>query len=371
MNAREALNRRLHNHGLSAATRFDAPQQAVAWFGAMQAQDYPQSKWATGSRCKHATDAAIEQAIAERSIVRTWALRGTLQIIAAQDVRWIIQLVGARLIASKAKSDVRRFALDEAAYAEAMRALEGLLHGRLLTRKEAHVALETKGISTAGQRGYHILNHAALLGLICFGPWRGKEDTFVLMDEWLSATRSLTRDKALAEIALRYFRSHGPATVQDFAWWAGLTAGDARLALEGAESQLQQTTINDQTHWMHNESAATRNPSPDVQLLAGFDEYLLGYTDRAYQMQAMHNRRVIHSNGIFHPTVVVDGQIVGTWGRKTVKNKLAITANLFSPLSKRALDKLDDAAARYGEFMGMATQLALQPIPFSLMAGDS
>jgi hypothetical protein len=337
----------------------------------MQAQDYPQSKWAAGARCIKATDAGVEQAIADRSIVRTWALRGTLQFIAAPDVRWITQLVGPRLIAAKAKSDIRRFELDSAAYNKAMITLEKSLAGRQLTRKEAHAALEAQGISTTGQRGYHILNHAALREMICFGPWRGREDTFVLLDEWLPAAKPMPRDQTLAEIALRYFRSHGPATVQDFAWWAGLTAGDARLALEGAESQLQHTTINDQMHWMHNESAATRNPSPDVQLLAGFDEYLLGYTDRAFQMQAMHNRRVIHSNGIFHPTVVVDGQIVGTWGRKTVKNKLAITANLFAPLSKRALDKLDDAAARYGEFMGMATLLALQPIPFSLMAGDS
>ena len=103
MNVREVLNRRLHSHGLSAATHFDQPHQAVAWFGAMQAQDYLQSKWAIGSRCKHATDAAIKQAIAERSIVRTWALRGTLQMIAAQDVRWITQLVGSRMAARRAR----------------------------------------------------------------------------------------------------------------------------------------------------------------------------------------------------------------------------------------------------------------------------
>ncbi len=166
MNTQEVLQRRLHSHGLTAATQFDQPQQAVAWFGAMQAQDYPHAKWALGSRCKSATAASIEQAIANRSVIRTWALRGTLQIIAAQDVRWIIQLVGARLIASKAKSDVRRFGLDEAAYAEAMRALEIILRNRPLTRKETFAALEAHGISTAGQRGYHILSHAALRGLI-------------------------------------------------------------------------------------------------------------------------------------------------------------------------------------------------------------
>jgi hypothetical protein len=360
MNANEALSRRLHSHGLTDATRFDAPHQAAAWFGAMQAQDYPQSKWAAGARCTHATDAAIEQAFAKKSIVRTWAMRGTLQIIAAQDIRWITQLVGARLIASKAKSDVRRFGLDEAAYTEAMRALDHILRGKVLTRKETFLALNAKGISTAGQRGYHILGHAALRGLICFGPWHGKEDTFVLMDEWLPATKPLARDEAMAALALRYFQSHGPATLQDFAWWAGLTASDSRAALDGAKSKLHEARINDQRYWMREAQAGLKIASPDVQLLAGFDEYLLGYTDRTFQMQAIHNTRVIHSNGIFHPTVIVDGQIVGTWRRKAIKGKLVITAHLFMPLSKQVMRKLDDAASRHGEFMGMTTQQILE-----------
>lgn len=358
MNDKEVPNRRLHSHRLTDATRFDAPHQAVTWFGAMQAQDYPQSKWAMGSRCTSASDASIEQAFADRSIVRTWAMRGTLQIIAAQDIRWITQLVGSRLIASKAKSDVRRFELDEAAYTETLHALEVILRGKQLTRRETQAGLESRGISTAGQRGYHILNHAALRGLICFGTWRGKEDTFVLLDEWLPATKPLARDEALAALALRYFRSHGPATLQDFAWWAGLTAGDARTALNGAKPKLQEARIGERTFWMSNEFTSTKieSPkieSPDVQLLAGFDEYLLGYTDRRFQLQAIHNSRVIHSNGIFHPTIIVDGQIVGTWQRKVMKGKLVITPAVFTPLTRRATQALDEAAQRYSDFMGL------------------
>lgn len=356
MNAKEVLLRRLHSHGLTDETRFDAPHQAVAWFGAMQAQDYPQSKWAAGARCKRTTDAAIESAITERRIVRTWAMRGTLQIIGAPDVRWVVQLVGARLIAAKAKSDVQRFELDQAAYAVTLQALERILHNTQLTRKEIFKALNTQGISTEGQRGYHILSHAAMRGLICFGPWRGKEDTFVLMDEWLSPAKPLQRDEALADLALRYFRSHGPATLQDFAWWAGLTMGDARTALEGAQTQLQDVKIEAQTYWLHASNLPAKLASPDVQLLAGFDEYLLGYTDRSFQMQAIDKASVIHSNGIFLPAVIVDGQIVGAWSRKVVKGKPTVTPALFAPVTQRAMRALDKAALRYINFAGNTTQ---------------
>ncbi len=356
MNSKALLARRLHSHGLTGATRFNAPHEAVAWFGAMQAQDYPQSKWAAGARCQSASDASIEQAIADRRIVRTWAVRGTLQLIAAPDVRWITHLVGPRLIAQKAKSDMRRFALDEVAYTEALRALEKILRGAQRTRKEVFAALEAHGISTAGQRGYHILGHAAWRGLICFAPWRGKQDAFVLLDEWLPAAKSLARDEALAELALRYFRSHGPATARDFAWWAGLTAGDARAALDSAKAHLQCERSDGQIVWFHAANVPAEITSPDVHLLAGFDEYLLGYTDRHFQLQSIHNPRVIYSNGIFLPAVVADGQIVGAWSRKMAKGRLTITPVLFSPLSKRAMRALDDAARRYAEFMGMPVE---------------
>lgn len=356
MNAKELLARRLHSHSLTAATRFMQPHEAVAWFGAMQAQDYPQSKWAAGARCIAATDAGVEQAIVDKRIVRAWAMRGTLQIIAAPDVRWITQLVGPRLIATNAKSNVRRFGLDEAAFAKTLHALEKILRGACLTRREVFAALEAQGISTAGQRGYHILAHATLSGLICFGPWRDKQDAFVLLDEWLPATKPLVRDEALAEIALRYFRSHGPATAKDFAWWTGLTAADVRLALDGAKAQLQSLRIDEQIYWLHAANEATKIASPDVQLLAGFDEYLLGYTDRSLQLQAIQSPRVIHSNGMFLPAVVVDGQIVGTWRRAVAKGKLTVAPTLFAPLNKPALRALDDAVTRHGKFINMPAQ---------------
>jgi hypothetical protein len=281
-------------------------------------------------------------------------MRGTLQLVATDDVRWLLQLTGPRIIARAAAGDVRRFALDEVEFAKVEKALGKILRGGAqLTRKETYAALEAHGISTDGQRGYHILARAGLSGQICFGVWRGKEDTFTLLDEWLPQTKLLKRDEALAELALRYFRSHGPATLQDYVWWSSLTVAEARAGLEGAKPKLIQETAGGVTYWLPSDSTTAKAKSPGVHLLPGFDEYLLGYTDRRPVLEKVHNASVIHSNGIFKPTVVVDGQIVGTWGRSVHKGNLVVTPTTFAPMSARVQGALKVAVERYNSFMQM------------------
>jgi hypothetical protein len=268
-------------------------------------------------------------------------------------VRWLLHLVGPRIIARGAADEVRRFGLDEAEFTRIEKLLDKILRGRQLTRKETYAALEARGIATDGQRGYHILARAGLRGQICFGEWQGKAETFTLLEEWLPPTRALKRDEALAELALRYFRSHGPATLQDYAWWSSLTVAEARVGLEGAKSQLMREVVSDVTYWLPHDAPPAKPKSPDVYLLPGFDEYLLGYTDRNPVLQKVHNASVIHSNGIFKPTVVVDGQIVGIWGRKVNKGTLVMTPNTFAPLSRIEQRAFESAAAKYAEFVGM------------------
>jgi hypothetical protein len=358
MNARDLPLRRLRSHRITSTT-FDRPGQVVAWFGAMQAQDYPHARWAVGLRCAIATDADVERAIADRSIVRTWAMRGTLQLIAAQDVRSVLRLVGPRIIARGAANDLRRFGLDAAEFARVETALDRILRGVRLTRKDIYAALEKRGIATDGQRGYHILARAGLSGQICFGEWRGKEETFTLLDEWLPRTEDLPRDQALAELARRYFRSHGPATLHDFVWWSSLTVAEARAGLEGAKRHLIQDSAGGVTYWLPDEAVPAKSGSPGVHLLPGFDEYLLGYADRNPVLAKLHNASVIHSNGIFKPTVVVDGQIVGTWGRVAKKDAVVITPTLFSTLSNAETHSLGAATQRYGAFIDRSTILAV------------
>ncbi len=346
------LRQRLSSHRLDR-TVFARPDEAVAWYGAMQAQDYRHAKWAVGMRCAAVSEADVEQAIAGKTVVRTWAMRSTLQFVAAEDVRWLLDLVGPRQVAHASVNDARRFNLDDAAFAAAVKALNRILRGTVLTRKETYAALERDGIPTATQRGYHILARAALSGLVCQGPPRDREDTFVLLDEWLPATRPLSRGAAAAELALRYFRSHGPATLADFVWWSSLTVPEARAGLEAAKSRLVREVVGDVTYWLATESTPPPKQYPAAQLLPGFDEYLLGYTDRSHILVNIPKAEVIHSNGIFRPTVLMSGQIIGTWSSRMRPDGALQYIPEIQGDAAQILQAVEAAAERYGMFLGL------------------
>jgi len=341
-----------------AQEKFELPGQAVAWFGAMQAQDYASVKWAVGLRCYKATNATIEQAIADKAIIRTWIMRGTLQVVAAPDMHWILSLLAPRLIVNSAHRH-QQLELDEAAFAQSYETLTSVLQGgKRLTRAEILLALEQAGISTSGQRGYHILWRAGLEGLICFGPMQDKEQTFVLLDEWVPGSRDMKRDEALAELARRYFGSHGPATLQDFVWWSGLTVADAKAGLEMAKTQLHQETIDGQTYWLFQNHPTPRDPSPTAYLLPAFDEYFLGYKTRNAILDPKYDKQAVSSNGIFRPMIVIDGQVAGTWKRTLKKGSVIIEPSAFNPFTEAENQSLLEAANRYGAFLGLTTVLA-------------
>jgi hypothetical protein len=348
---------RLANHGIANPT-FIQPGDVVTWLGAVQAQDYAGALWAIGLRMTGATERSIEQAIAERAIVRTWPMRGTLHFVAAQDVRWLLALLTPRVIARSA-GRYRQLELDEATFARGKevfaKALQG---GQQLTRAEMLQELEQAGISTAGQRGYHLLGRSAQDGLICFGTRRGKQQTFVLLDEWVPLTRSLPRDEALAGLTRRYFTSHGPATVQDLMHWAGLTAAEAKTGLAAAGMALIQETIADRVCWMPCETPEIYHDTPSVHLLPGFDEYLLGYRDRSAVLDPAHAQRICPGgNGMFNPTIVIDGVVTGTWKRTFKGGAVVIEATPFRPFTAAENETLSAAADRYGRFLGLPVVL--------------
>src|SRR5262245_36817272 len=233
---------RLHNQRISAAA-FRRPADAVAWLGAVQAQDYLGALWAVGLRLRNAVEADIEQALADRKIIRTWPMRGTLHFVAAADARWMLELLTPRIVANNSQRLIRDFNLDESAFARikdlVARALQG---GKQLARNEMYKMLEAGGVSAVGQCGRHILWRLAQDGLICFGAREGRQQTFALLDEWAPKAKRMPRDEALSEITKRYFTSRGPATLQDFMWWSGLTKADASAGLEMAKRSLAQET---------------------------------------------------------------------------------------------------------------------------------
>jgi hypothetical protein len=335
---------------------FTEPAEVVTWLGALQAQDYLGALWSIGLRMaatpQPPTEALIEQAIADRTIIRTWPMRGTLHFVAAQDVRWLLQLLTPRQIQHFA-GRYRQLELDDALFAQSQaifaKALQG---GNELTRDELMQALAQAGIVTTGQRGYHMLGRAAQDGLICFGARSGKQQTFVLLDEWVPPTPPLDRDEALAELARRYFASHGPATIHDLARWAGITVTDARRGLAAIQSELQQAKIDDQLYWLSYSLPVTISQAEPAYLLPGFDEFVLGYGDRNAVLDSTYADRICPGgNGVFSPTVVVDGKIAGTWKRTLKPRGVAVEWTPFTAFTAAEEQVLSVAAQHYGDFL--------------------
>lgn len=345
---------RLANQGI-ACPAFAEPGAVVAWLGALQAQDYDGALWSIGLRMASATVHDVEQALADRTIVRTWPLRGTLHFVAARDVRWLLALLTPRVIAQSA-GRYRQLELDEVIFARSKEVLaKALQGGKQLTREALQQRLEQADIATTGQRGYHILVRAAQDGLICFGVRQGKQQTFALLDEWLSPAPTWGRDEALAELTRRYFTSHGPATVQDLMRWAGLTAADAKTGLAEAGKDLAQASLAGQVYWMANDLQDRVDGTRSLHLLPGFDEYILGYGDRSAVLDPVYAQRICPGgNGVFNPTVVIDGAVTGVWKRTLKKDAVVIEGAPFRTLTATEQDALNAAAARYGEFLGMS-----------------
>src|SRR4051812_37664410 len=225
MTIKDLIKYRLYNQQISQHV-FDTPGDLAKWFGAMQAQDYLNSLWAIGLRLKNATESDIEKAITDKTIVRTWPMRRTLHFVSVQDVRWLLKLLTPRIIARSATL-YSQLELDEKLFSKCKKLfVDALQEGKQLTRNELYDILEKAKISTNAQRGLHILCHLAQKGLICFAARTGKQPTFALLDEWTPATKILTHNEELAELTERYFTSHGPATIQDFAWWSSLTVAE-------------------------------------------------------------------------------------------------------------------------------------------------
>ncbi|MDQ3864093.1 MAG: winged helix DNA-binding domain-containing protein [Actinomycetota bacterium] len=349
----EIARRRLANQRIEGE-KFERPEEVVRWLGAMQAQDYPQALWAVGLRLKSATVADVERAINVGKIVRTWPMRGTLHFVPPEDVRWRLELSASRILARDGRR-LEQLGLDLEIIERCGELFYEALRGnRRLTRPEMVRVLEEAGIGTEKQRGYHILWYLSQDALICPGPMQGKQQTFVLLDEWVPHTRELSREDSLAELAGRYIASHGPATVHDFAWWSGLTVTDARLGIEATKTQLVSEKIDGKEYWTAGDAPdQTARDGSGVHLLPAFDEYLLGYKDRGAALTAEDALRVIPGkNGIFLPTIVVEGVVVGTWKRKLKKSTVDITLSPFADpddLDERATE----AARSYSDFVGL------------------
>jgi len=355
MTVSDIVQRRLDNQHLSRPD-LATPADVVRWFGAVQAQDLFSSLYAIGLRLPSATEPFVEQAIADKTIVRSWPMRGTIHFMAAEDARWMVKLLALRQEGRYAAL-YRRLGLTGETMARARDVFTWAMQGgKQLTRKEMYAALTEAGIDADETRGLHLLGYWARRGLICWGPRRGKQPTFTLLDEWLPEGRQLTGDEALAELAKRYFTSHGPATARDLAWWSGLNLTEAKTAVEAAGRELVQETVEDRAYWSGPATSLSPRPSPDAYLLPAYDEFTVAYEDRSAFLDPAVLQQVQYGIG---PIILIDGRMAGVWKRTLGKDRVVVKLNPLAPLTKKQYAATVKAAQRYARFLGRVVSVEM------------
>jgi hypothetical protein len=337
------------------------PAALVGWMGAIQAQDAAGARWAVAMRLagRGVTESAIRRAIDAGTIIRTHAMRWTWQLVAAADLHWMLPLV-APILVRRAARRFRELGLDERTLRRSRAAIERALgDGAHLTRDELRAALEAASIPNAEGRLSHLLGRAELDGVICSGAPRGQSATYALLEG--RAPRSAApwpRERALAELARRYFRSRGPATLADFIWWSGLPPAEARLAVQIVEPELTHEAIAGHPTWRDPDTApAGRAALGDAYLVPAFDEILVAYKDRAALLDPVHARRLNAGGGMLSPAVLLGGRVVGVWRRTLGRATVDIAIHPFDPLTRLTRLTPDDrasitgAARRYAGFL--------------------
>jgi hypothetical protein len=363
LTASEALLLRLRSQRLDG--RQEEPASAVGTtreLCGVQAQEAPAAALALRARCGGLTAAAVERARSEeRAVVRTWCMRHTLHLLAADDLGWILPLLSPSLVRASRR---RRAELDlnDETYAGGLRALRVVLGAEEpLTRPEISERLAARGIRLEGQAIYHLLSRAALEGFVCLGLERGSVPTYVPLGDWTNVGRALPRESALAELALRYLGAYGPAGPEDLSAWSGLPVTEARRAWALVSDKLVEVRLAGKAAWMLGERAAwMEEPSgkgPVVRLLPKFDPYLLGYRGRDLAVAPEHARRVHPGGGVLRPVVLVDGRALGTWTITRRRERLEVVVEAFEDLGPDVRAGLDREAGDLARFLGAEAAL--------------
>lgn len=343
-------NIRLHNQQISGTT-FTTAQEIVNWMGAMQAQDYNMAKWAIGVRLPNSSEQQIETALDNGEIIRTHVLRPTWHFVSANDVYWLLEL-SAPQIKTQLNSRHKQLEITEAIVTKSNNILEkSLANNNYLTRDELVTELQKSQIATDNNRTSHLLLRAELDGIICNGPVKNKKQTYALLPERVPHKQFLAREEALGKLAQIYFASHGPASLQDFTWWSGLSITDARKALELVKSSFISETIQSSTYWFSAASANFTNKSDGIYLLPAFDEFIISYKDRTASLLLENHKKAISDNGLFRPVLVVDDKVIGLWKRILKKSSVLIEVEFWHPPTRTAMSLMHKEAEKFSYFL--------------------
>lgn len=334
----------------------------------VQAQDAFAARLAIWARTSSIKKSHIEAALVkEKSIVRTWCMRGTLHLLAASDLGWLLPIMGPLQI-KKSQRRYKELDLTVETWDQALGALRNILGGgRPLTRAEIANRMSEGGIPIEGHRIYHILRRTALEGVICCGPDREAEPTYVLLADWVHIEKEGKNGDTLAELARRYLSAYGPAQPEDMAVWSGIPPREARSAFEAIMGELVELDSNGSRLWTLKVHESwldeSHNTQGYVRLLPAFDPCLLGYRSRRLIVPEQHAKRIHPGGGIIRPTLLVSGKDAGIWKRVKTKSGLEIKVEPFQDLNRETKKLLTKEVSRLGSFLGLKTTLNVEEPP--------
>ena len=334
-----------------STSQFDEPKDLVKWMGAIQAQEYNMAKWAIGVRLKSGSLQQVEESLERGEIIRTHIMRPTWHFVPAEDLRWMIQLSGQR-IKNAYDSYAKRFGIPESAHTKCSKLFEIMLRdNNHMTKLEIGEELNRAGVLDHPNTAHYFINRAEALGLVCSGKDKNKKITYALLDERIPTGKELHKDEALAELARRYFRSHSPASLQDFLWWSGLTISETRQAINLISDELNKDRFASQELFIHQSWVENKECDHVLHLLPSFDEYLISYKDRSAALDPKHYPKAFNNFGTFYPVILYNGRIIGNWEKVTKKGVITIETTFFEKKTKVEKKQLKEAESKYLNYL--------------------
>jgi hypothetical protein len=355
MDDRSLARWRLQTLRLAGST-YPSPEAVVGGLLAVQAENYGQASWAVAARTTGVTETAFGRLFDRGAILRTHVLRPTWHFVRPEDIRWLVELTAPRCRRTMAGLQRELDVSDRTLEASAEVIAEALAGGAHRTREALGERLRAAGLPADGPGLGMVLFHAELCALICSGAREGGAHTYALLDERAPGVRRLERDEALAEVVLRYFTGHGPATERDLAYWATLTLTDVRAGLAGVAGRLDRLEHDGRTYWFGEPPPPDGPVEPRGHLLQVLDEYHNGYQDSRSILDAagIAPRGRMAAMGM----ALVDGQMVGDMRRTLRTGEVRFDVGLFRHLTDVETAALRAAADRYGTFLGRKARLA-------------
>jgi hypothetical protein len=356
MTLNEISNIRLTSQKIES-TKFKKANEIVSWMGAIQAQDFSMAKLALGVRLLDSTEEKIVESLNKGEIIRTHLMRPTWHFVTAEDIYWMLELTAPQ-IKTSLKSRHTQLELSESIFAKSNSVIEKSLRGGVtLSREELAEGISKAGINTDANRLSHLFLRAELDGILCNGPIIDNKLTFSLLRERVPYRKNLSREESLGELANRYFRSHSPASIQDFSWWSGLSHKDAMNAMESVRQNFITEIIGSRIYLFPNALHHSGNERDSVQLLPAYDEFLISYRDRSPSLSLTDNKKAVSVNGIFNPVVVINGQVNGLWRRSIRNEKVILELILFNQEANTKKELFEETAAKIGRFYNRVTEI--------------